>query len=290
MYTQTMETTYPRLSQALLTNEAGHLLVDHLLDKQRLLSTHNPAHEAIKQLPYNAAYLAAHQAAVGPSVFYDVLPNGGFINYRRPRSLMDLNLLADVFRSKKALDQNALRHSRSHLHIGMTNAETGQAEYLSLSDMREDFDVVNALIASSSVPGVTGVGRKIDGKQYSDGLSSCTDPITYAVNMLGATDILVVMNSPLGATTKLTILEKTINKIILRGFSPAFRQAHESRHTTNGLYADREYNPDITVGVLCPSDNLVSRASSNSRTLKEVADLATAQTISIFDGRSVYSK
>jgi predicted patatin/cPLA2 family phospholipase len=315
-----METPYPRLSQALVTSESGHLLVEHLQEKQRLLTAHDPAHKAIKTVAIfggggmrgvygsgvidgleqlgmnavfddligisagacNAAYLAAHQAAVGPSVFYDVLPNNGFIKKRHPRNLMDMDLLADVFRNRKALDQTALRGSRSHLYIGMTDVETGTAKYLGLRDMPEDFDVVNALIASSSIPGVTEAVRAIEGKRYSDGLSSCTDPLTYAVDVLGATDILVVMNSPLGATTKLTVLEKTINKIILRGFSPAFKQAHESRHVTNGLFADREYNPNITVGVLCPSENLVSRASSNSRMLKKVADLATVQTISIF--------
>ncbi len=315
-----MENAHNRLSQALLTNSVGHPLVEHLLEKRRLLSAHDPAHRAIRTVAIfggggmrgvygsgvidgleqlgmnevfddligisagacNAAYLASHQAAVGPSVFYDVLPNNGFIKKRHPRNLMDMDLLADVFRHRKALDQAALRGSRSRVHIGMTDTETGEAKYLSLCDMPEDFDVVNALIASSSIPGITGIVRDIEGKQYSDGLSSCTDPLAYAIDVLGATDILVVMNSPLGATTKLTILEKTINKIILRDFSPAFKRAHESRHVTNGLFANREYNANITIGVLCPSENLISRASSNSQMLKKVADLATVQTISVF--------
>lgn len=315
-----METTHPRLSEAILSNGVRHLLAEHLIQKQQLLLAHDPAHQAIKAVAIfggggmrgaygsgvidgleqlgmnetfddligissgacNAAYLAAHPAAVGPSVFYDVLPKGGFINKRHPRNFMDLDLLADVFRNQKALDQDVLRYSRSNVHIGMTDAETGDARYLGLRDMPKNFDVVNALIASSSVPGITGVVRKIESKQYSDGLSSCTDPITYAINVLGATDILVVMNSTLGGKTKLTILEKAINKLVLRKFSLVFKQVHESRHATNGLFADRKYIPGVTIGVLCPSENLVSRASTNSSMLKKVADLATAQTLNVF--------
>lgn len=230
----------------------------------------------------NAAYFAAHQATVGPTVFYDDLSNGGFVSMRNPRNMMNLAVLAEVLRDKKPLDQRALRKSRSRLHIGMTDAENGRARYLNIRDMPEDFDVVNALIASSSIPGFTQTVIEIQGRRYTDGLTSCTDPVGYAADVLGATDILVVMNRPLSDTPRMTLLEKAVNRIMLRRFTPEFIKAHEDRHRLNGLIPSREYGIGISVGVLCPERNLVSHASTNSRSLRKVADLATAQTVNIF--------
>jgi len=270
-----MAIVYRQLKEALLMPDGKHPLISHLKQKQHLLETNDPAHKAIKAVAIfegggmrgvygsgvivgleqlgmnevfdglvgisagacNAAYLAAHQAAVGPSVFYDDLPTGHFISLRRFGDFMDMGLLADVFRNRKPLDQQALRASRSELYVGMTNVKTVQPKYLKLSDMPQKFDVVNALIASSALPGYTKTAIDIEGEWYSDGLTTCNDPIGYAINELGATDILLVMNIPLGRGAKLTQLEKMRDRVLLKDYSSGFVQAHQSRHQLNTLIA-----------------------------------------------------
>ena len=315
-----MAIEYRELKTALLDAHSKHPLVDHLKRKQQLLKANDPAHKAIKTVAIfvgggmrgvygsgvivgleqrgmnevfdslvgisagacNAAYLAAHQAAVGPSVFYDDLPRGRFVSRRRFSDFMDMGLLADVFHNKKPLNQRALRASRSELYIGMTDVKTVRAMYLKLSDIAEGFDIVNALIASSLLPGYTKTEVEIEGRRYSDGLTTCHDPIGYAINELGATDILLVMNIPLGRRTKLTHVEKVSNRILLKGFSPEFVQAHQNRHHLNALVASYKYPANVTIGVLCPEKVMVSRASMDSTRLKRVADLATTQTLDVF--------
>jgi predicted patatin/cPLA2 family phospholipase len=320
MYYELMATEYKKLKDSLIDG-SYHPLIQHIWLKRHLLKANDPAHQTIKSVAVfegggmrgvygsgvivgleqlglndvfddlvgisagacNAAYLAAHQAIVGPSVFYDDLPKGRFVSTRRFGDFMNMELLADIFRNKKPLDQQALRASRSELYIGMTDVEAARAKYLKLSYMPKDFDVVNALIASSAIPGYTKKIVKIEGRHYSDGLSTCHDPIGFAISELGATDILVVLNIPLDKeATKLTSFEKARSRLLFKDYSQDFVNAHQSRHYLNGLVASYEYPENVTIGVLCPKKVMVGRGSMNSKKLKQVAEVATHQTLDIF--------
>jgi predicted patatin/cPLA2 family phospholipase len=310
------------LNQALITTAIPHPLVARLKLKQQLLETNNAEHQAIRsvavfdgggmrgaygggvitaleQLDMNdvfddlvgissgactAAYLAAKQAKLGASIFYEDLPKNGFINYRHPRKLLDMDVLAQAFREFKPLDQVAIRKSRSRLHFGMTSIKTGEGIYLGLENMPQDFDIIQALVASSSVPGLTKFpAAAINGRLYSDGLSACVDPLSYAIDTLGATDVLIVMNHPLDEGTKLTKLEIRLNRLLLRNFPSEFITAHESRHQNNGLVANRVYPSNVTVGIFCPSETPVTRTSSNANKLLTLTNRATSQVINAFN-------
>ncbi|HEY1835385.1 MAG TPA: patatin-like phospholipase family protein [Candidatus Saccharimonadales bacterium] len=307
-----------RLGEQIIAAGAGHQLVDRLREKKRLLAAGDPAHERIRTAliiggggmrgVYSTgitaaleafgfgdvfddaigisagacavAYFLAGQAAVGPSVYYEDLPNKQFINVLRPKNIMDIGFLEHVFREVKPLDQAAIRESRTRMHVGMTEVATGKGVYLNLSEYPQ-LDVVSAIITSSALPVIVKQQAAINGTLYADGTSGCTTPIDFAIKTLGATDTLVVMNYPF-SREKLPASEHLLDRIILRKFSKDFRTAHIARLKNHGFASGKQYADDINIGVLCPEKQFVSPLSKNAKALKALAAYAQNQASAIF--------
>lgn len=298
---------------------ADHKLIDRLHEKQHLLQAGNPAHKDIKTAliiggggmrgVYSTgitaglealglgevfddaigisagacavAYLLAGQAEVGPSVYYDDLPNKEFINLRRPKGIMDIGFLEHVFREVKPLDQAAIRQSRTRMHVGLTEVATGKGVYLDMAEYPE-LDIVSAITTSSAVPVIVKQRAAINGVLYADGTTGCTTPIDYAIEALGATDILVIMNYPFSRIEKLPASERLLDRIMLRKYSKDFRTAHVNRLKDHNFQSGNHYADHVNLGVLCPEKEFVSPLSKNAKALKALADYATNQAIAIF--------
>lgn len=227
------------------------------------------------------AYLLAGQAEVGPSVYYEDLPNKQFINLLRPKGIMDINFLEHVFREVKPLDQAAIRRSRTRMYVGLTEVTTGKGVYLNMTEHPQT-DIVSAVITSSALPGVAKQQAALGGTLYADGTTGCTMPIDFAIDVLGATDILVIMNYPFSRTEKLPPSEHLLDRIILRKYSKDFRTAHINRLRGHGFKSGKHYADYVNIGVLCPEKEFVGPFSKNAKALKALANYATDQTTAIF--------
>jgi predicted patatin/cPLA2 family phospholipase len=306
------------LGDNLLNATIGHPLVDRLRLKRELLEHGDPSHAEIKtaliidgggmrgvyaggvvtglqavgmQETFDdvvgisagacaGGYLLAGQAALGTSIYYEDLTSREFINLRRYKNIMNIGYLERIMRTTKALDVATIEKSRSHLRVGVTKVKDGSGHYIDVA-AQPKLDVVRTIIASSSLPGITKETVVIDGVAYSDGLSGCHDPIGYAINELGATDILVVLNRPITGKRSVPAAEKLLHRLVLRGFSKAFQEAHINRYAQDGFAATNSYNPIINIGVLCPESASFSQLSTNEAKLRAAAIAAERQTIAL---------
>lgn len=227
-----------------------------------------------------AAYFLAGQAALGTKIYYEDLASKEFINPLRRGNVLNVSFLHEVFTERKPLDQAAIYASRSNFYIGVTNISAVQPEYIHVNHTA-DKDIIKLIQASSSVPGMT-PPTKIDGVLYSDGITTCRNPIQFAVETLRCTDILYVTNQPLRQKDTITFGEKLFSRIATRSYGTEFRSAYLERHTMSDETASTTYPADIRIGVLCPASMPVKRLSKDAAKLKKIAEQARQQTLDLF--------
>lgn len=233
------------------------------------------------------AYFLAHQARMGTSIFYDDLVGNKFINPTKFSKIIDLDYMENIFRTSKKLDVEAVRKSRSELHISVTNLRTGLAEVLSSKD--ESLDLPLAIKASCAVPLLYKNGVELNGKHYCDGLVGLPNAIEYAIRELQCNNILVITNrtcdcqedTPLPPLTERLLINLFLRKDTL-GFKHAFL-ARESHYKHDmGLLWKREIAEDVQLGLICRNKMPISRFTRNGKKLKEVAATAEQQVVHLF--------
>jgi predicted patatin/cPLA2 family phospholipase len=141
------------------------------------------------------AYFLAGQASMGIDVFSEECASKEFIKLRRMH--VDVDYLASVFRGereRRALDEDAVRASRTEFFAAITDAVTGEGVLANAKLVTPD--MVQLIRASIGVPGMSGDPTLIAGRLYIDGAASLALPITKAVERFDPTDILVLANSP----------------------------------------------------------------------------------------------
>lgn len=138
------------------------------------------------------AYLLAEQSPLGASIFYEECTTPQFISLPR----VDLDFMAAVFRGQtgKALNQEAVKASRTELFVSATCAETGEGHLLNAKTMEPD--LVQALRISISMPGLGGPAVRAGERLYLDGVGGATFPVKEAIERFEPTDILVLANAP----------------------------------------------------------------------------------------------
>lgn len=119
-------------------------------------------------------------------------------------------------------DYEAYEKSKTRFYATCSNLETGKAEYLEVTDLRQQMDLIRA---SASLPYVSHIVT-VDGKKLLDG--GCTDSIPVkAFREMGYTRTVVIL------TRDKTYCKKPAQvfpaKLIYRRY-PKFIQALESRH------------------------------------------------------------
>ena len=88
-------------------------------------------------------------------------------------------------------DNEAFKRSDTEFYAGCTNIETGEAEYVRITDMNAQIDYVRA---SATLPFVSRI-VDIDGKKYLDG--GCTDSIPFeAFAEMGFTKRVLILTRP----------------------------------------------------------------------------------------------
>ena len=302
-------------------------LVKNLLEKKRLLKQKDPSHKKYKTAliieggiflgVYGAgiawgleeigmtnafdyvlgistgtvtgAYFLSQQMEMGTSVFYEDLTDGQFLNFRRVKSIINMDYLNDIFATKKILATQQIRKARSELLFAVTNIVTGKGEILRAKD--EDIDILTSIKEAMSLPGFYNKPTPIRGKAYCDGVYGFTNPIAYALEELGCTDVVVVTNRPCNFRSDpqlFTFLETIAAKTMLRNLSSEFRKAYISRRRSSSRdmamlwEMGKDEFPGINLGLICRDTMPINRFSQNSKKIKEVAQDAKLQAIELF--------
>jgi predicted patatin/cPLA2 family phospholipase len=223
-----------------------------------------------------AASFLAGQPERNRTVYLDYLSGDRFIRWRRLLTggdVMDIDYLTDEVHGRLCpLDLDALKSTPIPLYIGVTDAETGQARYLS----NHADDLLTSLRATCALPFYYRRPVYYQGRRYLDGGLSDPVPIKRAIE-LGAKEIVVVLTS--------SIEKRGRNR--RRGFlfsvSPAVRKTLAERHLRYRETAEllSAPPPGVLITTVRPSRALgLSRATRDRAKLQGGCDLGRA------DGRA----
>lgn len=298
-------------------------LIQNLLIKKKLLETGNPSHREIKTAlvlqggvflgsygggvawgledvglgdafdyvigvstgSVTGAYFLSQQMSVGAPIFYEDLVDGRFLNFRRTKQMIDMDYLIDIFKLKKSLDIERIADSRSKLLIPVTDMETGEAEVFSMEE--SGVDTFSLLKAAMSLPGLHNSRTEINGRVYCDGIYGFTNPVSYAVEELGCTDIVVVTNracSFISDPKHLSYIEMLSANTLLRNLTPEFRKVYMSRRSNNGPDLELMWGQEskANIGLICRDIMPIGRFSQDGDKIREVIVEAREQVAELF--------
>ena len=190
----------------------------------------------------NGASFLANQAAFGASVYYRDVANRRFINFLRPRKVMDMDFVFDdVVGGRSPVDIERIRRNPTPLLMVATDVRSGAASVFSSHDPA--IDLLATLKASSAVPVFYHRPVTLDGRPYVDGGLLEPVPIEPALRD-GCTDILVILTLPKAFRVRPTgLLERQVANIWLRPLSDeladAFCRREEAVNRALDLIAGR---------------------------------------------------
>lgn len=230
-------------------------------------------------------YLAGEkQMFLGASIYYTEFSGASFINYRRPRKIIDVNLISEVMRrGRTAMDMEAIKRSRSEFFVGVTHAETGNGEWINAKNTSPD--VVAAIEASTAMPLGYNQPIMVDQRSYYDGGVALPCPIKEVCEKFQPTDVLVLPNRPLrfGSQLSRELTARLFAATALRRLPVPLRAAVISRH--------KRFNQDIrfvqscngvNVGVLWPPEMGIHQLTRKSSKLRAAVQASVQQTLSVF--------
>lgn len=142
-----------------------------------------------------AYYTLAGEAAKGTTIYYEENVANQFINFGRVSRIGDIDGLEMVIRNKKPINIETLRSSRPAFLVSVTDWRTGEGRFVDAKSYADPFEPV---VASMLMPFLS--GRRvltIDGERVVDGAIGNPLPISYCIDELGSTDILVALTSTL---------------------------------------------------------------------------------------------
>lgn len=179
----------------------------------------------------NGAYFLAQQAKLAVGVYLDDLSNARFINFRRPRRVVDIDFLVDrVLKERKALDVPKVRASASTLHIVLTDVETAKPVVVTNKD--EEVDMMEAIRSTAAMPVLYNKVVELNGRGFIDGGVTDSLPLLRAID-LGCTDILVVLTrDPRYRYRRQNVLMRLLLMPFLKRYPTATRKAILSENTS----------------------------------------------------------
>ena len=231
-------------------------------------------------------YLAGEkQMFLGTSIYYTEFSGTRFINYRRTKKIIDVGLISEVMRrGRTKMDMEAIIKHRSKFFAGVTNAETGNAEWIDVKSAIPD--VVAAIEASSAMPLGYNLPVVVNQRLYYDGGVSFPCPIREVCEKFQPTDILVLPNRPLRFGSQLfrELTDRLFAATALRTLLPEYiRAAVVSRHKRFGVGMNFVQNCNgINVGVLWPSEKGIHQLTRNSSKLRAAVQASAEKTLRVF--------
>ncbi len=145
-------------------------------------------------------------------------------NYRKCRSLFGLDFVfGEIPDELVPFDKQTFMDYEGSCLAGVTNAETGEAEYMDTKKMDEKYSILRATCAMPMFfPAI-----EIDGKKYYDGGIADPVPVEKAVQD-GCDKLVIVLTQPKGFVKRIGKYDR-LGARVLAGKFPAMREAILSR-------------------------------------------------------------
>ncbi len=237
--------------------------------------------------PIGAYFLSGRDQAIqGASLYYTVCATPAFINLRRLRRVMDLDvLLAAMRQGSKAIDVDAICQSPTAFWVGATRTD-GTPDLMNAKKAKPD--IFAAIQASMTIPGVSGGPVFVDGQAYYDGGLN-PFPIREVVAKFRPTDILVLPNicqrfvdpprQRISDLSALVVLKSRSLALVQRALTRR-KQFHESLQLARQL-------PNVRVGILWPEDLGIHELTTDANLLRQGSHDNFVQTVRTFGGTDV---
>ncbi len=175
-------------------------------------------------------------------------------------------------------DHEAFRQCKVPFYVTCSNVETGEAEYLQITDMKEQVDYLRA---SATLPYFSRIVN-INGKKYLDG--GCTDSIPVeAFQKLGYSHNVVVLTRE--AEYRKAPEQGFLAKLLYRKY-PEYTKALCDRHLTYNRTVERivEMEKEGSVFVIRPESSLnIGRLEKNPENVQRVYDIGRADALKYMD-------
>jgi predicted patatin/cPLA2 family phospholipase len=149
----------------------------------------------------NAAYSLAGNCWDPLSIYYQDLPSGDFISFRKilfGKSFLNIDyLFQEIIAKSKPLDYDAVSNAAAELHVGVTNVDSLRTEDVSRFSSRAD--LIDTLYASSWMPISSFRTAMWRGVRAIDGAVLTGHPSRLAMND-GCTHVLSLSTRPIQPT------------------------------------------------------------------------------------------
>ena len=254
-------------------------VLDVLLDEQiavdgavtvsagALFGINYPAKQRGRVLRYNLKYLHDKRYMGWHSLF----TTGNVVN--KAFAFYELPFTLDPF------DQATFAASQIDFWVTLTNIETGEPEYVKITDA---FAQMEALRATSAMPMVSRV-VEIEGKKYLDGGISDSIPLDKAM-ALGYDKIIVILTRPLDYRKKPS--NNWLFKLFYRHY-PKLIERWENRYAEYNQAVEKviEMEKSGKIFVIRPSESL-----DISRLEKDLAKVQAMYDLGVKDGQAALSE
>jgi predicted patatin/cPLA2 family phospholipase len=232
------------------------------------------------------AYFVSNQPDMGQAIFFDDLVSPKFIKFSRIHKIIDLDYFENILRYDKPLKVERIREHRSKFLIGVTRVRDAHCVYLDMQD--ESIDVVTAIRATCALPIVYNRKVNINGEMYTDGTTACGLPVSFAVEQLGCSDVLLILNrEPSPKEDKISVAERMLVQIVCRSFPAQFRKVHIERHTAynNALASVLALSEEVgghCVEMIVPGAGAIGHFTRDKAKLRAATEEARRQTLDLF--------
>lgn len=190
-------------------------------------------------------------------------------NFIIKKSYIDMDYLYGTLSNstgENPLDYQALKNSGIELLVVATNAQTGEAVYFGMDDLKQDD--YSILKASSSIPFVC-KPYEINGILYYDGALGDPVPVKKAFQS-GCDKVVVILSKPRDIP-RLPGKDNILASRIQRKYPLAAEQLRKrAEHYNQGVQLAREYESQGKVLIVAPNDTCgVDTLTKNKEALKQ---------------------
>lgn len=186
-------------------------------------------------------------------------------------------------RGRTNMDVEAIKKHRSEFFVGVTNAETGNGDWIDAKNATPD--VIAAIEASAAMPLGYNPPVMVNQRFYYDGGVALPCPIKEVCEKFRPTDVLVLPNRPLRFGSQLfrKLTDRLFAAIALRALPEHLRTAVVSRHKRFGVGMNFVQTCNgINIGVLWPLEMDIHQLTRSSSKLRAAVQASGSQTLAVF--------
>lgn len=230
----------------------------------------------------NGSYFLSRQAANGVDVYTDQMSTKEFIDFRRfgRGKTIDIDFLADkIIADRVRIDEEALKNSKTELHIGTTSVKSGKIAW---HDYQKSlFSIIEILRATAALPVFYGREVRLGDDSHVDGGIEHSVPLRDAL-AAKPKNLLVVLTRPRSYSPSMpTAMETRITRWAanMKRHSPSIVNSlglfNDQLHMAmNTIRMGRCDDSQTKIWTISPSESIVSRLTRDRKRLIHAGQLA----------------